>query len=299
MELIGIQRARGRDLATGIVLGAGFGLAALFLYLGTTSGSTTGARVTIALSAVTIGAILSTALLVGPAATALQLTRRPGRAIVCAALVGIGAMWLGILLAYRQLRLATAPPRLARELLRRHGRPDRLHRLPDHSGASPDAPRLNCDVLRVRQPDRHQHPGRAGHLLTRLSPRNRTTRPAADATMSRLRSRSCSRSGSAHCFLASASNTPPRSTRPCSARSSASVPTNSDPRSRSPPSASPQSRSRSSSPVAVAWAAIALSYSDQLASRFLRGRVQRRQLRRRAHLGPRAPTPHPRRWSHS
>ena len=37
MELIGIQRARGRDLATGIVLGAGFGLAALFLYLGTTS----------------------------------------------------------------------------------------------------------------------------------------------------------------------------------------------------------------------------------------------------------------------
>jgi zinc/manganese transport system permease protein len=165
MELIGIQRARGRDLATGIVLGAGFGLAALFLYLGTMS-STTGATVTIlfgsifeldtsilplvgvfgaialamilviyrplllvsvspelgaarglpvrligslyllamalavALSAVTIGAILSTALLVGPAATALQLTRRPGRAIVCAALVGIGVMWLGILLAY-------------------------------------------------------------------------------------------------------------------------------------------------------------------------------------------------------
>jgi zinc/manganese transport system permease protein len=33
MELIGIQRARGRDLATGIVLGAALGLAALFLYL--------------------------------------------------------------------------------------------------------------------------------------------------------------------------------------------------------------------------------------------------------------------------
>ena len=165
MELIGIQRARGRDLATGIVLGAGFGLAALFLYLGTES-STTGATVTIlfgsifaldnsilplvagfgaaafatilvlyrplllvsvspelaaaqripvrtigalyllamalavALSAVTIGAILSTALLVGPAATALQLTRRPGRAIISAALVGIAAMWLGILLSY-------------------------------------------------------------------------------------------------------------------------------------------------------------------------------------------------------
>jgi zinc/manganese transport system permease protein len=166
MELIGIQRARGRDLATGIVLGAGFGIAALFLYLGTTSQSTTGATVTIlfgsifaletsilplvavfgaiafalilvlyrplllvsvspelaaarrlpvrtigslylfamalavALSAVTIGAILSTALLVGPPATALHLTRRPGRAIITAALLGIGTMWLGILLAY-------------------------------------------------------------------------------------------------------------------------------------------------------------------------------------------------------
>ena len=47
MELIGIQRARGRDLATGIVLGAGFGLAALFLYLGTIYDNTTGATVTV------------------------------------------------------------------------------------------------------------------------------------------------------------------------------------------------------------------------------------------------------------
>jgi zinc/manganese transport system permease protein len=166
MEAIGIQRARGRDLATGIVLGAGFGLAALFLYLGTSSTSTAGATVTVlfgsifaldsstlplvlgfgalalaivltlyrplllssvshelaaarrlpvrvigaayllamalavALSAVTIGAILSTALLVGPAATALHLTRRPARAIAAAGAVGIAAMWLGVLLAY-------------------------------------------------------------------------------------------------------------------------------------------------------------------------------------------------------
>jgi zinc/manganese transport system permease protein len=163
MELIGVQRARGRDVATGIVLGAGFGLAALFLYLGN---NTSGATVTIlfgsifalssstlplvaafavvvlgivialyrplllaslssdlaaargvpirligvlylvalalavALSAITIGAILSTALLVGPAATALQLTDRPVRATITAALLGVGAMWLGILLAY-------------------------------------------------------------------------------------------------------------------------------------------------------------------------------------------------------
>jgi zinc/manganese transport system permease protein len=166
MELIGIQRARGRDLATGIVLGAGFGLAALFLYLGTTDSATSGATVTIlfgsafelstsvlplvaafggaalvgilllyrplllvsvspelaaaqrlpvraigalyllamafavALAALTIGAILSTALLVGPAACALQLTRRPGRALLVAGVLGVGATWLGILLAY-------------------------------------------------------------------------------------------------------------------------------------------------------------------------------------------------------
>jgi zinc/manganese transport system permease protein len=166
MELIGIQRARGRDLAVGVVLGAAFGFAALFLYLGTTSQSNGSATITVlfgsifqldpsilplaavfgglalatllalyrplllvsvspelaaarrlpvrvigslflfamalavALSAVTIGAILSTALLVGPAATALQLTRRPTHAIVAAALLGIAAMWLGILLAW-------------------------------------------------------------------------------------------------------------------------------------------------------------------------------------------------------
>ncbi|HTW12793.1 MAG TPA: metal ABC transporter permease [Solirubrobacteraceae bacterium] len=166
MELIGIQRSRGRDLATGIVLGVGFGLAALFLYLGTTRTSNTGTPVQIlfgsiftltssilplvlalgavvlgalivlyrplllvsvspelaaarglpvralgaaylfamaaavALSALTIGAILSTALLVGPAATALKLTTSPPRAVFTAAATGVGCVWLGILLAY-------------------------------------------------------------------------------------------------------------------------------------------------------------------------------------------------------
>ena len=166
MEVIGVQRARGRDLATGIVLGAGIGLAALFLYLYTSEHSTTGATVTIlfgsvfaisgatiplilllsavvlaialtlyrplllssvsaelasargipvrlvgafhlvalalaaALAAITIGTILSTALLVGPAASALRLTRRPVTALLTAAGIGIGAMWLGIVLAY-------------------------------------------------------------------------------------------------------------------------------------------------------------------------------------------------------
>jgi zinc/manganese transport system permease protein len=54
----------------------------------------------VTLSAMTIGAILSTALLIGPAATALRLARQPGRAILLAMLIGLGATWGGILLAY-------------------------------------------------------------------------------------------------------------------------------------------------------------------------------------------------------
>ena len=56
--------------------------------------------VSVALSAVIIGAVLSTALLVGPAATALRLARGPVRAVAAAAAIGVAAVWLGILLAY-------------------------------------------------------------------------------------------------------------------------------------------------------------------------------------------------------
>src|ERR1700693_4692465 len=47
MELARVQRARERDLVTGIVLGAGLGLAALLLYFDVTSKSTTGAAITV------------------------------------------------------------------------------------------------------------------------------------------------------------------------------------------------------------------------------------------------------------
>jgi zinc/manganese transport system permease protein len=43
MDLIGVQRLRGRDLATGVVLGAAIALTALFLYLGSTTGTAAGA----------------------------------------------------------------------------------------------------------------------------------------------------------------------------------------------------------------------------------------------------------------
>ncbi|MGP0024006.1 MAG: metal ABC transporter permease [Streptosporangiaceae bacterium] len=166
LEIIGVQRRRGRDVATGVVLGAGLGLAALFLYLDAERTSTTGASFTVlfgsifviapstvpaliasaliallvvvvlsrvlllsslspdiaasrgvpvravgaaylialaiavSLSAVAIGAVLSTALLIGPAATALRIAKGPVRAMAVAALIGVVATWLGILLAY-------------------------------------------------------------------------------------------------------------------------------------------------------------------------------------------------------
>lgn len=166
MEMVGLQRARARDLAAGIVLGASLGLAALFLYLDSTLQTGTAATATIlfgslfalsssllpavvalsliaagavcalqrplllsslnsdlasgrgvpvrllgvaylaalaiavALAALTIGAILGTALLVGPAAIALRFTRRPGRAMATAAGTGLLAVCAGVVLSY-------------------------------------------------------------------------------------------------------------------------------------------------------------------------------------------------------
>ena len=56
--------------------------------------------VTVALGSLIVGTILSPALLIGPAATALRLTRRPVAAMALAASIGVAATWLGILLAY-------------------------------------------------------------------------------------------------------------------------------------------------------------------------------------------------------
>ena len=63
-------------------------------------GYLTALALAVSLAAVTIGAILSTALLIGPAATALRITNRPGRAALIAAVIGVIATWLGVVLAY-------------------------------------------------------------------------------------------------------------------------------------------------------------------------------------------------------
>jgi zinc/manganese transport system permease protein len=166
MELVGIKRVQGRDVATGIVFGFGLGLTALFLYLDTQHSGTSNAAVSVLLgslfvinvsvlplvaalsvlaslivavfyrwmlvdsldqdvaavrgipvrltgilflvalalavelSALTIGAVLSTALLIAPAAAALRLTRRVGFAILIAVGIGVGSTWLGILVSF-------------------------------------------------------------------------------------------------------------------------------------------------------------------------------------------------------
>ncbi len=51
-------------------------------------------------SALVVGALLSTALLIGPAASAVQVTRKPTSAIFLAVLIALGQIWLGIILAY-------------------------------------------------------------------------------------------------------------------------------------------------------------------------------------------------------
>jgi zinc/manganese transport system permease protein len=166
MELVGVERLRGRDIATGVVLGFATGLSALFLYLDTTKSAATGVSqqilfgsiftlssstiplvavlsaltlcvlfviyrplllssvspdlaaargirvrligvlfmltlaVSVGLSSIAIGSILSTALLIGPAAAALRVTTNLRAALMVATLWGVVATWLGIVLAY-------------------------------------------------------------------------------------------------------------------------------------------------------------------------------------------------------
>jgi zinc/manganese transport system permease protein len=56
--------------------------------------------VAVGLSSIAIGSVLSTALLIGPAATALRITRNLRAALVVASVLGVGATWLGVVLAY-------------------------------------------------------------------------------------------------------------------------------------------------------------------------------------------------------
>lgn len=166
MEVVGIKRIQGRDVATGIVFGFGLGLTALFLYFDTTVAGSSNAAISVLfgslfvlntalvplivvlaliallivliiyrwllmdalgadlasvqgvpvrftgiaflialalaveLSSLSIGAILSTALLIGPAATALRFTSRFGRAVLLSGVFGLACTWAGIVVSY-------------------------------------------------------------------------------------------------------------------------------------------------------------------------------------------------------
>jgi zinc/manganese transport system permease protein len=56
--------------------------------------------IAVGLSSIVIGSILSTALLVGPAATALRITRTVRASVIVSCLIGTLSTWLGVLLAY-------------------------------------------------------------------------------------------------------------------------------------------------------------------------------------------------------
>ncbi len=166
VDLIGVERLRSRDIATGIVLSVATGFAALFLFLDTSKSATTGATqqilfgsiftvspsivpfvlvvsvltlivlgviyrplmlsslsselaaacgiglrrvgllfmltlaIAVGISSVAIGSVLSTALLIGPAATSLRLTKNLRTAVAVAIALGVVTTWLGVLLAY-------------------------------------------------------------------------------------------------------------------------------------------------------------------------------------------------------
>jgi len=93
MDAIGVRRLRGRDLATGVVLGASIGLAALILYLDSTSRATTGAT-----QQILFGSIFSIQSSTVPVVVVLGL----------AALVIVGVLYRPLLLSTVGAEMAVA-----------------------------------------------------------------------------------------------------------------------------------------------------------------------------------------------
>ncbi|WP_369343370.1 metal ABC transporter permease [Bifidobacterium aquikefiricola] len=166
MHAIGIERIRGRDVATGIVLATGMGFTSLFITLSMTGKSGGSAAVAVlfgslfainpqtvplicllaicsiiamavlwrpalfvtvspelahangvrtgiinaafmcvlgigvALGSISVGAILSTALLIGPASCGLLLASRMRDAILSAGIIGVISIWIGVIVSY-------------------------------------------------------------------------------------------------------------------------------------------------------------------------------------------------------
>ncbi|MCI1865823.1 MAG: metal ABC transporter permease [Bifidobacterium sp.] len=167
MHWIGVERLRGRDVATGIVLGTGMGFTSLFLTLATMRGGSGGSAavsilfgslfaidprtvpivvvlsvvcvlalammwkqalfttvspqlasakgvrinivnalfmcvlgIAVALGSISVGAVLSTALLIGPAACGLAVSKRMRDSVAVACSVGLACVWAGVVVSY-------------------------------------------------------------------------------------------------------------------------------------------------------------------------------------------------------
>ncbi len=86
MDLIGVQRERGRDVATGIVLGTALGLAALFLYLDTTKSASTGATQQILFGSIFTLDPSTVPLVIGLSAVALAIITSINRPLLMSSL---------------------------------------------------------------------------------------------------------------------------------------------------------------------------------------------------------------------
>ncbi len=157
MELIGIQRVRGRDLATGIVLGFGFGLAALFLYLGTNDESTTGATISILFGSIFAIPSSSLPLVLGLGAITVAIIATLYRPLLLVSVSPELAAARGIPRAAGRRRLPDCDGRRGRAL-RLHDRRDPLDRAAGRTGRrgaaahqppAPGDPRRSCDRPRL------------------------------------------------------------------------------------------------------------------------------------------------------
>ena len=147
MELLGTNRRQGRDLATGIVLGAALGLSALFLYVSTTSQTTTGAAVTVLFGSIFAVSTASLPLVIGLGALALCL-------------VGV---------VYRPLLLSSISPELAAV----PGHPGPSHRSGLYGGAGAICGPFSPDHRRHLE---HRSIDRAGRRCAAPGPQPRAGR---------------------------------------------------------------------------------------------------------------------------
>jgi ABC 3 transport family len=162
MEAIGVQRRRGRDVATGVVLGAALGAAALFLYLGTLRTATTGASFTVLFGSIFVISPDTVPALIASGVIAILTVSLLARVLLLTSLSpdlargrGVNVRLVGVVYLRGSTFAAHAIPNGARH---RRARPQGQARRGDRADAGADA--------RPRRPVRErEQPGRRGDVL--------------------------------------------------------------------------------------------------------------------------------------